>query len=119
MAGRATLDLKAAEIGVELDDTAVTRLIDDLKQLEHEGYHFEAADASLELLMRRATGWEQDLFEIESFRVIVSEAEQVRQDTEAIVKLRVGDERIMRIGEGNGPVHALDAAVRAAIGHHH
>src|SRR5699024_869709 len=60
-----------------------------------------------------------DLFEIESFRVIVSEAEQVRQDTEAIVKLRVGDERIMRIGEGNGPDHALDAAVRAAIGHHH
>jgi len=119
MAGKATLDLKAKEIGIELDPPAAARLVDDLKRLEHEGYHFEAADGSLELLMRRATGWEQDFFEVESFRVIVSEAEHVRHDTEAIIKLKVGGERVLRIGEGNGPVHALDAAVRAAIGEHH
>jgi 2-isopropylmalate synthase len=66
--------------------------------------------------MRRAGGWSQPFFELESYRVIVSEADDVRHDTEAIVKLKVDGERIMRIGEGNGPVNALDAAVRAAIG---
>lgn len=119
MAGKATLQMKADEIGIELDEPAIGRLIDDLKRLEHRGYHFEAADASLELLMRRATGWEQDFFDIESFRVIVAEAEETRDETEAIIKVRIGGERIMRIGEGNGPVDALDAAIRAAIGDHH
>ncbi|HEX2576966.1 MAG TPA: citramalate synthase [Aquihabitans sp.] len=116
MAGKATLELKAREIGLDLDGPALVEVIDELKRLEHEGYHFEAADGSLELLMRRATGWEQDFFALESYRVIVSEADDVRHDTEAIVKLLVDGERIGRIGEGNGPVNALDAAVRAAIG---
>jgi 2-isopropylmalate synthase len=116
MAGKATVDLKAKEIGIDLDGPTLTAVIDELKRLEHEGYHFEAADGSLELLMRRATGWSQPFFELESYRVIVSEADDVRHDTEAIVKLKVDGERILRIGEGNGPVNALDAAVRAAIG---
>jgi 2-isopropylmalate synthase len=116
MAGKATLDLKAKEIGIDLDGPTLTHVIDELKRLEHEGYHFEAADASLELLMRRAAGWEHGYFSLESYRVIVSEADDVRHDTEAIVKLLVDGERVLRIGEGNGPVNALDAAVRAAIG---
>ena len=116
MAGKATLDLKAQEIGIDLDPPAITTLIDELKRLEHEGYHFEAADGSLELLMRRATGWQHEYFSLESYRVIVSESDEVRHDTEAIVKLLVDGERIGRIGEGNGPVNALDAAVREAIG---
>ena len=116
MAGRATLDLKARELGLDLDGPVLNDIIDELKKLEHEGYHFEAADGSLELLMRRATGWQQPYFSVESFRVIVSEADEVRHDTEAIVKLLVDGERVLRIGEGNGPVHALDAAVRSAIG---
>ncbi len=116
MAGKATVDLKAKEIGIDLDGPALTSVIDELKRLEHEGYHFEAADGSLELLMRRATGWEQPFFELESYRVIVAEGEDLRHDTEAIVKLKVNGERIGRIGEGNGPVNALDDAVRAAIG---
>jgi 2-isopropylmalate synthase len=116
MAGKATVDLKAKEIGIDLDGPALTNVIDELKKLEHEGYHFEAADGSLELLMRRATGWVQPFFELESYRVIVAEGEEIRHDTEAIVKLVVDGERVMRIGEGNGPVNALDAAVRAAIG---
>ncbi len=119
MAGKASIDLKAREIGLDLDGPAITNVIDELKRLEHEGFHFEAADASLELLMRRATGWDQDYFELESYRVIVAEGEEIRHDTEAIVKLVVGGERIMRIGEGNGPVDALNAAVRAAIGAKH
>ncbi|MCU1452120.1 MAG: 2-isopropylmalate synthase/homocitrate synthase family protein [Acidimicrobiales bacterium] len=116
MAGRATLDLKARELDLDLDGPAITHVIDELKRLEHEGYHFEAADGSLELLMRDAAGWTQPFFSVESYRVIVGENEQLRHDTEAIVKLVVNGERIMRIGEGNGPVNALDAAVRAAIG---
>lgn len=116
MAGKATLDLKAQEIGIDLDPPAITTLIDELKRLEHEGYHFEAADGSLELLMRRATGWQQEYFSLESYRVIVSESDEARHHTEAIVKLLVDGERVGRIGEGNGPVNALDAAVREAIG---
>ena len=99
-----------------LDSPDFTSVIDELKRLEHEGYHFEAADGSLELLMRRASGWVQPFFELESYRVIVAEGEDLRHDTEAIVKLKVNGERIGRIGEGNGPVNALDDAVRAAIG---
>ena len=116
MAGKATLEMKARELGLDLSGPDLTAVIDDLKRLEHEGYHFEAADGSLELLMRRAAGWNQDFFSLESYRVIVSEADEVRHDTEAIVKLVVEGERLLRIGEGNGPVNALDAAVRAAIG---
>jgi 2-isopropylmalate synthase len=116
MAGKATVDLKAREIGIDLDGPALTTVIDELKRLEHEGYHFEAADGSLELLMRKATGWVHPFFQLESYRVIVSEGDDVRHDTEAIVKLVIDGERIMRIGEGNGPVNALDAAVREAIG---
>jgi 2-isopropylmalate synthase len=116
MAGKATLELKAKQLGLALDGPALTGVIDELKRLEHEGFHFEAADGSLELLMRRATGWEQDFFEVESFRVIVGQDESLRADTEAIVKVRVGGKREMTIGEGNGPVNALDAALRKDLG---
>ncbi len=116
MAGRATLDAKARELGLDLDAPSITAVIDDLKRLEHDGFHFEAADGSLELLMRRHTGWRQDFFEVESFRVIVGRNDRLRADTEAIVKVVVDGQRIARVGEGNGPVNALDDAVRQAIG---
>ena len=70
MAGRSTLAMKAAELGFDLDGEVLGRVLDELKRLEHEGYHFEVADGSLELLLRRAGGWEQDYFTVESFRVI-------------------------------------------------
>ena len=70
MAGRSTLAMKAAELGLELDGEVIGRVLDELKRLEHEGYHFEVADGSLELLLRRATGWTADYFTVESFRVI-------------------------------------------------
>ena len=73
MAGRATIQMKADELGLTMDGPAVNQVIDDLKRLEHEGFHFEAADASLELLMRRATGWDQEFFRVESMRVITDE----------------------------------------------
>jgi 2-isopropylmalate synthase len=123
MAGRSTLAMKAAELGLELDGEVLGRVLDELKRLEHEGYHFEVADGSLELLLRRATGWTADFFRVESFRIITDHGEQAEGatsapfgvTTEATVKVHVGDERIVATAEGNGPVNALDAALRAAI----
>ena len=125
MAGRSTLQMKAEALGIEIDGRVLGDVIDTLKRLEHAGYHFEAADASLELLMRGAAGWEQPFFRLESFRMSMDHRSgagarmwnevAVDVDTEATVKLWVGDERCVAVGEGNGPVNALDAAIRAAL----
>ncbi len=128
LSGRATIELKAKELGLELDGPQMKAVLDELKTLEHAGYHFEAADASLELLMRRAAGWRNDFFELESFRVAVEhrpDRSAAAEDnlrghmdgveTEATIKIHIGGERIVATGEGNGPVNALDAAFRQAI----
>lgn len=115
MAGRATIAMKAEELGLDLDGPAINQVIDDLKRLEHEGYHFEVADGSLELLMRRATGWEHDFFRVESLRVITDELPGGGFGTEATVKVWVGDERHVFVSEGNGPVNAIDTAMRKAL----
>ncbi len=120
MAGRATIEMKAEELGLAVDGPAVNQVIDDLKRLEHEGYHFEAADASLELLMRRASGWEQTFFRVESMRVITDELPNGEFTTEATVKVWVGagDAAVRHVhtAEGNGPVNAIDRALRASLG---
>ncbi|MEI7754883.1 MAG: citramalate synthase [Actinomycetota bacterium] len=115
MAGRATITVKAEELGLSLDGPAINQVIDDLKRLEHEGYHFEAADASLELLMRKATGWQQDFFRVESMRVITDDLPGADFITEATVKVWIGDQRFVNTCEGNGPVNAIDMALRAAL----
>ena len=115
MAGRATITIKAEELGLAMDGPAINEVIDDLKRLEHEGYHYEAADASLELLMRRATGWHQDFFRVESMRVITDELPNGEFTTEATVKVWIGEQRIVTIAEGNGPVNAIDTAMRGAL----
>src|SRR5690606_2406941 len=115
MAGRSTLELKANEIGLDLDGKTLGDVVDTLKRLEYEGYHFEAADGSLELLLRSATGWQQAFFKLESFKVNVGHrgngnallSRSVADhdvETEATIKLWIGDERIVATGEGNGPV---------------
>jgi len=126
LGGRAGMSLKAREFGVDLDDRAAAELSDRLKHLEAEGYQFEAADASLELLMRAAGGWEQPYFRLEGYRVTTYHRNALRGgtpiddgesmvDTEASVKVWAGDERYVAIGEGNGPVNALDAALRSVL----
>jgi len=124
LAGRSTLGLKAEELGLDLDTPQLSGVVETLKRLEHEGYHFEVADGSLELLMRRATGWEQPWFRVESFRVITDDVRsdwseavgaQVTVDTEATVKIHVDGERFVATAEGNGPVNALDQALRRAL----
>jgi 2-isopropylmalate synthase len=120
LAGRSTLLLKAQELGIELDGPTLGAVVDKLKELEHAGYHFEVADASLELLMRRAAGWEQRWFDVESFRVITDDLAATDTPagvtTEATIKVHVAGERVIATAEGNGPVNALDAALRKAIG---
>ena len=119
LAGKATLQLKAKELGLDLDGKALVDVVEQLKELEHRGFHFEAADGSLELLMRGATGWEQPFFTLESFRVTVDHTADGAFTTEATVKVHVDGERVIRTAEGNGPVNALDAALRAAISSKH
>lgn len=119
MAGRATIAMKAESLGLALDGAEIGSVIDDLKRLEHEGYHFEAADASLELLMRRATGWQHEFFRVESLRVITDQFAEGDVGTEATIKVWVGAGetavRHVETAEGNGPVHAIDTALRAAL----
>jgi 2-isopropylmalate synthase len=124
LAGKSTLVLKAKELGLELDGPQLAEVVETLKQLEHEGYHFEVADGSLELLMRRATGWRPGWFEVESFRVITDDHRGVDTltgetratvTTEATVKVHVDGERLIATAEGNGPVNALDRALRTAL----
>ena len=122
LAGKSTILLKAAELGLEIDGPQVSDVVDTLKRMEHEGYHFAVADASLELLMRRATGWEQPWFRVESFRVITDDLRGGDLSggdgvsTEATIKVHAGDERLVATSEGNGPVNALDTALRRALG---
>jgi len=122
LGGRAGMSMKARELGVELDDRAAGVLSEELKELESRGWLFEAADASLELLMRRAGGWDQEFFEVEAYRVTsyhregpVMPVDEVEVTVEATVKLWIDGQRIAAVGEGNGPVNALDVAVRAAL----
>jgi 2-isopropylmalate synthase len=119
MSGRSTVALKAQQLGLEMTDQEIAYVVDRLKELEHAGYHFEVADASLELLMRAATGWKQSFFRLESHRVVTDSRDDGVFLTEARIKLYVGDERVMEVAEGNGPVNALDAALRKAVGRSH
>ena len=117
LAGKGAVVRKARELGfqIEGDGERVGKILKRLKELEHQGYHYEAADASFDLLLREELAPHEPLFRLESFRVIVEKREDGRVMTEATVKVHVGDERIVATGEGNGPVNALDNALRLAI----
>jgi 2-isopropylmalate synthase len=115
LAGKATIRTQAARAGLELDDEQAARAVETLKRREHGGYHYEAAPASFELLLRRESGSYEPLFELESFRVLVEKRAGGEVETEATIKVKVDGERYSRVAEGNGPVNALDSALRAAI----
>jgi 2-isopropylmalate synthase len=115
LSGKGTVLQRAEATGVELDPGTAARVVERVKQLEHEGFHFEAADGSFDLLIRRETGDYAPLFRLESWRVIAEKREDGRVQTEATIKIWVEGERYVRTAEGNGPVNALDTALRAAI----
>src|SRR5215218_10370377 len=131
LAGRSNVLAKAGELGLDLDaDPALgARVLDRVKELEHRGYAFEVADASFELLVRRESGTFQPPFTLEGYRVLVERkpegsgepqggapVSQAWSDvSEATVRLLVDGERVLAVGEGVGPVHALDQALRRAL----
>jgi len=119
LSGKGTVQERAADAGLELDDATAARVVDRVKALEHAGYQFEAADASFDLVLRKETGDYEPLFRLESWRVIVEKRADGKVETEATIKIWVGDERYVRTAEGNGPVNALDRALRDAIGEIH
>jgi 2-isopropylmalate synthase len=120
MAGRASIELKGRELGYDLSEhrEALTRITNRVKELESTGHSFEAADASFELLLRDELegGGAPRFFTVESWRVIVEQTADGRDVSEATVKLQAKGERIIATGEGNGPVNALDTALRQALG---
>ncbi|MFM9043425.1 MAG: alpha-isopropylmalate synthase regulatory domain-containing protein [bacterium] len=115
LSGRGTV-LEAAEAAdLEMSEEEATRALRALKEKEHRGYQYEAADGSFELLLRRESGEYESLFRVESFRVLVESQEFGGVTTEATIKLLVDGERSLVTAEGNGPVNALDNALRAAL----
>ena len=119
LSGKATIRSQAERAGIELDDAAAARAVERLKQREHRGYHYEAAPASFELLLRQEAGDYQPLFKLESFRVVTEKRAGGEVETEATIKVEVDGERYLRVAEGNGPVNALDRALRGAIADRH
>ncbi|HEY7961942.1 MAG TPA: citramalate synthase [Solirubrobacteraceae bacterium] len=135
LAGKGTVAEKAREAGIELDAAAAQRTVERVKELEHRGFQFEAADGSFELLMRKQSGSYEPLFRLESWRVLVEKRADGRVETEATIKIWMPgpalsgvaanggagapERRYVRTAEGNGPVNALDKALRDAIGELH
>ncbi len=115
LSGKATIRSQAAQAGLDLDDEGAVRAVERLKEREHRGYHYEAAPASFELLLRREAGSYEPLFELESFRVVTEKRADGGVETEATIKVKVDGKRYLRVAEGNGPVNALDRALRGAI----
>src|SRR6185437_3099981 len=117
MAGRASVEMKSRELGFDLsgDKDTIGRVTERVKDMEARGYTFEAADASFELLLRDELGQRHEYFAVESWRVIVERHPDGRMTSEATVRLEAKGERLVAVGEGNGPVNALDKALRAAL----
>ncbi|HUN36254.1 MAG TPA: alpha-isopropylmalate synthase regulatory domain-containing protein, partial [Trebonia sp.] len=120
MAGRASVELKGRELGYDLTGdggkAVIGRVTDRVKELEARGYSFEAADASFELLLTdELNGSRAHYFTVESWRVIVEQRASGDVTSEATVKLLVKGDRVIAVGEGNGPVNALDKALRSAL----
>ena len=120
MAGRASVELKSRELGLDLagHPDALSRVTNRVKELEAGGWSFEAADASFELLVRSELPDAAPArpFALESYRVIVEHREDGAVVSEATVKIRVRGERVIATAEGNGPVNALDEALRVGAG---
>jgi len=115
LAGKASVLAKAAELGLTVDDDLARAVVERVKELEHQGYYFEAADGSLELLIREMTGWSNPFFEIVSLKVESHRTSESEMVAIATVELLVEGESEVSMGEGVGLVHALDEALRGAL----
>ncbi|MCM3699831.1 citramalate synthase [Paenibacillus macerans] len=117
LAGQSNIVSKAQEMGIDFDpeNESTRAVISKIKDLEHQGYQFEGADASLELLLRQANGELKELFVFESFKMLVEKTADRPVVSEAFVKLNIDGASVYTAAEGNGPVNALDNALRKAL----
>ncbi len=118
LSGRSNISYKSAELGIDIERAGehLQEIVEDIKQKEFEGYRYEDADGSLELLIRRRLNDWQEFFDLEGFKVIIhKESKEEKPVSEALIKVRVGDECEHTAAEGNGPVNALDHALRKAL----
>jgi len=117
LSGKKSIILKAKELGIELENDLekVSEILNRVQNLEHKGYQFEAADGSFELLVKEVTGVKKKFFKLESFRVLNEKREDGSMMAEATVKVLIDGKRIIETAEGNGPVNALDKALRKSI----
>lgn len=121
-AGRSNILARLREAGIEIDpeDARVKRILDEVKAREFAGYAYDGAEASFELLARRVLGTVPEYFRLESFRTLVERRHESEEPlSEATLKLIVKGERVLTVAEGNGPVNALDAALRKALEPHY
>jgi len=118
LSGKKSIIIKAKEFGINLEDDMekVSEILNKIQNMEHKGYQFEAADGSFELIVREAAGIKKKFFKLESFRVLNEKKEDGSMMSEATVKVHIKGNRIIETAEGNGPVNALDRALRKAIG---
>ena len=117
LSGKKSILIKAKEFGVDLENNPkkVSEILDKVQKMEHEGYQFEAADASFELMVKSVAGVKKEYFTLESFRVLNEKKESGEMLSEATVKIIINNERLIETGEGVGPVNALDMALRKAL----
>jgi 2-isopropylmalate synthase len=118
LSGRSNVLFKAKELGVELDESssAVQKIVDEIKEMEHYGYSYEDAEGSFEVMVKRHTGEMKHFFDLERFQVSIQK-DHLEKDarSEALIKIRVGNETEITAAEGDGPVNALDQALRKAL----
>jgi 2-isopropylmalate synthase len=117
LGGKSNVDYKAKELGIKLGGNGFDskRIAQEIKNMEHAGYQFDAAEGSFELLLKRLTGQFERLFHLESFRVAIEKDRDYPCRAYATIKISVGDQQEITAAEGNGPVSALDNALRKAL----
>jgi len=117
LSGKSNIEYKTQEMDIKLGGNGYTsrKIVEEIKRLEDQGYEFEAAEGSLELLIKKATGQLEEPFSLESFRVTIEKNGKGPSASQATIKISVGDEQEITAAEGDGPVNALDNALRKAL----
>src|SRR5205823_6344361 len=120
LSGSSNIAAKAGKrFDIEHDKAALRKILEKVQDLENEGYQFDAAEASFELLLRKEIGRYRQFFNLDHYRIVVLKMEQTTPVSEATVKIRVGEKTEHRVAEGDGPVNALDGALRKALTPHY